>query len=66
LHRRSDQLVGSRAALWATKEIVRRSHVQARQNRGHNANHALAALVHQIILQCSPFIRHGLVQIDLA
>ena len=58
-------LVGSQAALRPAEEIVRRSHVQARQNRRHNAVYALAALVHQGILQVSPYVRQTLVQIDL-
>ena len=45
LQGRSDQLVASQAALRSTKEIVRRSHVQAHQHRSHNADHALPALV---------------------
>ena len=48
------------------KKIVRHPHVQARQNRGHDADHALAALVHLAMLQLSSFLRHKLVQIDLS
>ena len=54
--------VGSWAALRPTK-IVRRSDVQARQNRSHNADHALAALVHPVMLQLSPRLRHKLMQL---
>jgi hypothetical protein len=42
LHTRRDQLVSSGAAHRPAKEIVRRLHVQAGENRSHDADDALA------------------------
>lgn len=53
-----DQLVGSRAALWSSEQIVCCLHVQARQNCSHDPQHTLAAFIHPGILHsfalCSP------------
>ena len=59
LNARFDELVRPWASLWASKQVVSRPHVQARQNRGHDSNDAFAALVHQSIIALSPCIRHG-------
>jgi hypothetical protein len=58
LNARFDELVRPWASLWASKQIVSRPHVQARQNRGHDSNDALAALVHSGMVASSPCIRH--------
>ena len=46
LDARIDELVRSRASLRRSEEIVCRLHVQARKNRCHDSNHALATFVH--------------------
>jgi hypothetical protein len=42
----SDQLVRPWASLWTSKQIVRRLHMQTREDRGHHSDHAFAAFVH--------------------
>jgi hypothetical protein len=45
--------------LRSSKQIICSFHVNAREDRRHNADYALAALVHSAMLQPSPYIRHG-------
>ena len=58
LHRSGDQLVRPWAALRSTEQVVSALHVQAGENRGHYAKHALPSLVHAGIISVSPFIRY--------
>jgi hypothetical protein len=57
LNTSGDQLVGSRASLRCPKQVVRCLHVQARQDRRHDPDHALSALIHRERLAYSPFVR---------
>jgi predicted RNA-binding Zn-ribbon protein involved in translation (DUF1610 family) len=46
LNARSNQFVRSRASLRPSEQIIGGSHVQTRQDRGHDADHSFAAFVH--------------------
>jgi len=50
LNARLDELVGSWAALWASEQVISRSHVEAGEDRSHDPNDTLTALIHQSIL----------------
>lgn len=57
LDARLDELVRARASLWRPEKVIRRLHVQARENRCHDSEHALSTFVHEINLALSLFIR---------
>jgi hypothetical protein len=46
----SDQLVRPWASLWSAEQIVSRLHVQAGENRCHQSDDPLPALIHSGIL----------------
>src|ERR1035437_7384847 len=58
LDARIDELVRPWAPLWRPDQVVCRLHVQARKNRCHDSEHALASLIYSGILlyfaYCSP------------
>ena len=47
LNARFYQSVGSRAPLWASEQVISRSHVKAGEDRSHNPDHTFVALVHR-------------------
>jgi lecithin:retinol acyltransferase len=53
----SDQLVTPWTSLRTSEEIVSRLHVQTGEDRSHDSDDTLAALVHLGIVQCSPLFR---------
>ena len=54
-----NQPICARATFRPAEQIIRRSHMKTRQDRGHYSDHALAALVHAVMLAYSLFIRIG-------
>jgi hypothetical protein len=57
LNARIDQLVCPWASLRTSEQVVSGLHVQACENRSHDANYTLASLVHGGIIAASYFIR---------